>query len=433
MPRGRSRLRAAARWAVRLLLLAAAVAFALGGPLPVWLARLFPSTSALAALAGGLAARRWHLGLLWAMPPLALAALAFWRGRVFCKWICPAGTLYSLPARLSLKKRVLKPRLGGYLFWAILAASLFGAPVLLFLDPLSTFNRLTVPLRAGFSAAWLVLGLLLPAMLVLGAVQPMVWCSHLCPLGYWFELCRRARGWLSRRRSPAPGATAGHDRTRREIVVGLALGLPLGALARFLALTKSSPARAPVLPPGASDPASFAAACSRCYACLNACPRGVIRVSSPVDRAPGQFFQPELDPAHGFCDEFCNRCSQVCASGALAPLSVDEKRARQIGVARVVREACLAWADGEYCMVCEEYCPYHAISPSEDQKGVPRPVVDEKLCRGCGLCQHECPATRAGKAIIVHGVERQRQLDVELWHFEKPAESGRSPDPAPRT
>jgi len=184
---------------------------------------------------------------------------------------------------------------------------------------------------------------------------------------------------------------------------------------RKFAMVAASPARAAVLPPGAGEQAAFSAVCSRCYACVGACPTGVIRVGWPADRAPGQFFQPELDAERGFCEEFCSRCTQVCPTGALEPLSVDEKRARQIGTAVVVRSACLAWADGEYCMVCQEYCPYDAIESSEDARGIPRPLVDEELCRGCGLCQHECPAVREGKAIFVHGVERQRQLDVELW------------------
>ncbi len=61
-------------------------------------------------------------------------------------------------------------------------------------------------------------------------------------------------------------------------------------------------------------------------------------------------------------------------------------------------------------MVCQEYCPYKAIEASYTEAGLPRPVVNPQVCRGCGACQNQCPAIRAGKAIIVHGVERQKVL-----------------------
>ena len=76
MARQRATTHRVLRWSVRLLLLAAAVLFALGGPLPVWLARLFPGLSPLAALSGSLAGRRWFLGALWALPPLVLVLVA---------------------------------------------------------------------------------------------------------------------------------------------------------------------------------------------------------------------------------------------------------------------------------------------------------------------------------------------------------------------
>lgn len=134
-----------------------------------------------------------------------------------------------------------------------------------------------------------------------------------------------------------------------------------------------------------------------------------------------QFFQQELDYERfegqaskvytlpcGYCDEFCTMCTGTCPTGAIKKLGEDEKHSRQIGVAQVHRDACLAWTDKEHCMVCQEYCPYLAIGEDVSPDGIPRPVVDPEICRGCGFCQNQCPAIRDGVAIVVSGVEEQR-------------------------
>lgn len=396
------------RWCVRLVLLALAVVLAVAGPVPGVLGRLFPSLSPLAVLSSSLAQRRWFLGLLWGAPALLVLLAASWKGMIFCRWVCPAGTIYTIPARWSLRKDIIRFRPNGVLFWAILSSAAVGVPVLVFLDPLSSFHRLTPLLTGAWTAASLVPGVVLPLALVLGAIQPLVWCGRICPLGYLFELAHSLR-------RGGPGSTFRRD--RRQMLGGLAVGVPLGLVTRRFLLGREAYAAAPILPPGAADAESFAAACQRCYACVAACPARIIRVGAPRDRPLGQFFQPEVRfyqrrdrPGWGFCPESCRKCTQVCPAGAIAPLTLQDKRHRQIGVAEVVREACLAWAEGQHCIICQDECPYSAIDMEYSPMAVPGPVVKEDACRGCGICQVRCPAVRAGKAIIVRGVRQQRQL-----------------------
>ncbi len=394
------------RWLVRFSLLALAVFFALGGPIPYWLGRAFPALSPLAVVSGAMVNRTWSAVLYWSLPPLIVLAFAALKGRFFCRWICPAGTLHALPAQVSMKKKVFKHRINGIFFWAIVGASLIGLPSLLFLDPLAGFNRITPWLNGVQETAALIPGLVFPFFLVLSFFQPAVWCSHVCPLGYAFDLVH------ARRKKPL----IKQDETRRAVVFGLGLGVPLAFLGKYVPKSLRASSELPILPPGAKNPEQFAAACSRCYACVNTCPTRVIRIGMPDgDRSLGQYFQPELNHMKGYCDEFCNQCSQVCPTGALKPLTVDQKRQRQIGVAKVRKEACLAWADGEHCMVCQEFCPYLAIDTDESENGLPRPVVNTEICRGCGFCQNQCPAIRDGIAIIVHGVERQGQARDFQW------------------
>ncbi len=392
------------------MLLAVALVLLWTGPLPAAAARVVPGLSPLVVFMSSVALQRGYLGLLWVAPPAALLLLGFWKGRLFCRWMCPAGTVYAIPARLSAKKNFLKVRLNAYLFWIIVVASLVWVPLVLFLDPLSTFSRIGPLLTGTYTIASLIPGLIVPLILLLGVIQPMIWCAYICPLGYLLELCHA----VGRR----PVET--FNRTRRQIIGGIVMGLPAGLLAREFLLTRSSYQNAPILPPGAKDLETFASLCTRCYACVDACPAKVIRVRFNLDRAVGQLFQPEIEyfdsednPDFGYCPEPCNECSGVCPTGALSELTFQQKWHRKIGVAEIIREACLAWEDGEDCVVCQEVCSYLAIESGKGDKGVPRPIVNKSLCRGCGICYSKCPAIRDGKAIIMLGVERQEQLPGE--------------------
>ncbi len=378
------------KWMVRLLILAAALFFVIGGPLPAWMGRIVPAFSPLTLFAESISQRTWYAGLFWSIPPLVVLLLAVFKGRFFCQWICPLGTLYALPVKISRKTKILQIRINALIFWIILGGAVIGAPLLLWLDPLSTVSRLGV---------WtLGPGLLIPLFLLFSFFQPQVWCTHLCSLGYCFDLANRKT------------SKAVFRRDRRQFIAGLGLGA--GAAAILPALRRGSgqdigknQQKSSVLPPGAIG--NFAEICTRCYACVNICPVEIIKVKKggPLN----ELAMPELVFEEYGCEESCNLCAQVCPTGAIRSIHHDRKWRTQIGVAKVEREKCLGWTDNQYCMVCDEYCPYNAIT-TKMRGNIPCPIVDPTLCRGCGACEGACPATREGKAIFVHPVQPQRQL-----------------------
>lgn len=374
---------------VRLLILAAALFLIIGGPLPPLLERLIPALSPLSLFAESIAQRTWYAGLFWTLPPLLLLVLALFKGRFFCQWICPLGTVYSLPKKISLKKKILPVRLNALIFWTIVIASVFGLSSLLVLDPLSTISR---PGAWRETAAWIP-GLLIPIFLLLSLIQPQVWCTHLCPLGYSFDLINRKSGRQVFRRD------------RRQFIAGCGLG---GAAALTVPMIGKGNEKKSVLPPGANE--KFAETCTRCYACVSACPPKIIKVKKggPLN----ELAMPELSFDEYACEESCNACSQTCPTGAIRTLTHDEKHRTQIGSAKVKKGRCLAWADNQYCMVCDEYCPYNAIDVH--MKGdIPCPIINPDKCRGCGACENACPAFRAGKAVFVHPLQPQKRIPKE--------------------
>jgi len=138
-----------------------------------------------------------------------------------------------------------------------------------------------------------------------------------------------------------------------------------------------------VRPPGISDNEDFISRCNRCQRCMQVCPYNIISPISLGRNIVG-VGTPELNFTLGYCD-FCMLCTEVCPTGALRSGTETEKN---IGVAKVVHDACVAW-DWTGCTVCADECPVEDAIWLDEQG---RPVVDDSLCDGCGYCEHVCPS-----------------------------------------
>lgn len=148
---------------------------------------------------------------------------------------------------------------------------------------------------------------------------------------------------------------------------------------------------APVAPPGAPSLKQFLDNCTGCQLCVVHCPTGVIR---PSVREWGilHTLHPVLDFEKGACLLSCTRCTELCPTGALRPLTVAERFTTRMGEASVTAANCI------HCGSCARRCPAGAITMGRDRV----PIVDTSRCVGCGECQHICPA-RPYKAINVNG------------------------------
>ncbi len=209
------------------------------------------------------------------------------------------------------------------------------------------------------------------------------------------------------------------DVGRRAFVVGAALASVGaawsqekkkvdGGLAPII--DKVAPKRqTPLLPPGAWSARHMSKHCTACQLCVSQCPEKVLRPSTELTT----LMQPVMSYEHGYCRPECGKCSEVCPTGAIKPITLDQKSSIQIGHAVWVKKNCLPVAEGVACNACSAHCPANAISMvplnPEDENSLKIPAVNESRCIGCGACEHLCPS-RPFSAIYVEGYEMHREL-----------------------
>ena len=165
----------------------------------------------------------------------------------------------------------------------------------------------------------------------------------------------------------------------------------------------------PILPPGSLSANNMAKRCTGCQLCVSECPNDVLRPSEGLMT----LMQPMMSYERGYCRPECNRCSEVCPTGAIRPIRHEEKAAIQIGHAVWIKKNCIAVTDGVECGNCARHCPVGAIEMvplNEEDDDTPFvPAVNENRCIGCGACEHLCPA-RPLSAIYVEGHEVHKEV-----------------------
>lgn len=146
----------------------------------------------------------------------------------------------------------------------------------------------------------------------------------------------------------------------------------------FLRGRLTPPEPPPIRPPWAKAEPEFTTACTRCQACLPACPAGILRLANDG--------YPQVDFSLGECT-FCRACIDACTHGAF--LAPDE--ARPWNHVAAVGAGCLG-LQGVYCRNCGDVCQPGAISFGFGSRAIPIPSIDPAACTGCGACIAACPA-----------------------------------------
>ena len=163
-----------------------------------------------------------------------------------------------------------------------------------------------------------------------------------------------------------------------------------------------------VVPPGALSIKNLEQHCTGCQLCVSKCPNDVLRPSTDLMH----LMQPEMSFERGYCRPECTACGDVCPTGAIRPITKEEKTSIQLGHAVLVRKNCVAVTTEDGCGLCATKCPAGAVMMTTveyEGKSVYAPVVDEEKCIGCGTCEHLCPA-RPFAAIYVEGHEEHKEV-----------------------
>lgn len=180
-----------------------------------------------------------------------------------------------------------------------------------------------------------------------------------------------------------------------------------------------------IRPPGAQSEKVFLKKCVRCGECMKVCLTNGLQPAFLEAGLEG-IWTPILIPKIGYCEYRCTLCGQVCPTGAIKKLSIEEKTKIKIGLAMIDKGRCLPYAHKKPCIVCEEVCPtpkkaiwFEKVSV-RDRDGIEyvlqQPQVDLDLCIGCGICETKCPVVDK-PAIYVTSIGESRSKDNQLIHL----------------
>jgi ferredoxin len=195
--------------------------------------------------------------------------------------------------------------------------------------------------------------------------------------------------------------------SRRGFVLSI-----LGGAAAATATRHAAAASTPLLrPPGSLSEPQFLDLCIRCGECFKVCPGPVLHPAG-LKNGLEALWTPVAIPSHAGCHQDCNFCTQVCPTGAIRPLTLEQKRQFHMGLAMIDTTVCLPHRGERDCQLCYDECEaagYHAIHMRpiklaigpvpdgalsqvelEEMARINAPFVDAQACVGCGLCEYRC-------------------------------------------
>jgi formate hydrogenlyase subunit 6/NADH:ubiquinone oxidoreductase subunit I len=307
---------------------------------------------------------------------LLVAWLAATRGRLYCNTVCPVGTLLGLFARIS---------------WLRITFDQDGCKGCKLCEDIC---------KAG----------------CIDSRKKTVDSSRCVSCYNCLAVCQRnglrfENKWRRRIAETPP------DKERREFLLNsgvFLLGLaaptePTKAIIQSKPTTIPEKVTSPASPPGSGSIALFTATCTACHLCVSACPSRVL-VPSLFEFGLEGIMQPRMNFRTGHCNYECTICMEVCPSGAILPMGVEQKKLTQLGVAKFIKENCVVFTDNTACGACSEHCPTKAVdmvpyvNPDANaaNKDLKIPEMKPDYCIGCGGCEHACP-TKPYKAIFVDG------------------------------
>lgn len=142
-----------------------------------------------------------------------------------------------------------------------------------------------------------------------------------------------------------------------------------------------------IRPPFAVNELDFLLDCTRCEACMEACPHDVI-FALPARHGLQAVGTPVLDLRLRGC-RLCGDwpCVKACEPGVLRFQDGDTPpEAAKLARVTINTQTCLPY-QGPECGACADACPVPGALEWVD--GL-RPVINPDVCTGCALCREAC-------------------------------------------
>jgi ferredoxin len=331
-----------------------------------------------------------HFQLTTTLFPIAFLGfiiwISFYHGRLFCNTVCPVGTLLGLLSRLSVFKIKINS----------ITCTKCGKCIAVCKANCIDIKNIDVDFSRCIACY--------------NCIKP-------CPedaIKYKFDF---------RKETIASKDTT--DSSKREFItksVIYAVGLiGLTKLARSQqtsnAASKLIPVEKenPVSPPGSRSIRHYNNNCTACHLCVTACPTAVLQPSFLEYGFTGMM-QPHMDYKTNYCNYECTICGEVCPTGAILPLTKEDKKLTQIGRVHFIIKNCVVYTDKTACGSCSEHCPTQAVSMVPYIGDLTIPFINPPTCIGCGACEYACPV-EPHKAIYVDGNSIHKL--AEKPYFEK--------------
>lgn len=370
--------------------------------------------------------------------------LAFFFGRFYCSVFCPLGILQDIIGSVFRRKSGSAKNfyyIRYTIFAAVAAFTVLGVTaVFRFLDPYSNFgNFITGIINLKTASLFTFMPIAILAVLVLW--KNRIFCTTLCPVGTTLGLCSKyghKKLYISEdickncgqcEKECPTGAINSKDKTldnercircmrcvakcpgngilygkktekiafepsrRNFITAGIITTVAAVILVKgksFADTIVRNFKKRPICPPGAGSPDAFAQKCTNCGLCVEHCKGNVLK------KPDAEFETVHVDFKDGKCEFGCKNCSDVCPTGALKKMTLNEKQNCRIGLVKLDYDAC------KKCGLCAHICPKNAFV----HKAGGNPVYKPQNCIGCGACQNICPA----KAIEIVSINEQSQI-----------------------
>ncbi|MGQ9672118.1 MAG: 4Fe-4S binding protein [Candidatus Aminicenantales bacterium] len=225
------------------------------------------------------------------------------------------------------------------------------------------------------------------------------------------------------------------DFSRRKLLFTSTLALLVTPFFKITPARKRAPNKL-IRPPGALPEPQFLQKCVKCGECMKACPTNGLQPALG-EAGPEGIWTPILVPRIGYCEYYCSLCTQVCPTGAIKQLTIEEKTKVVIGSAWVNKSRCIPYVLGSPCIVCEEHCPTSpkAIKLVRTEVKLPdgsaqtplAPVIDLDLCIGCGICENKCPVVDDPAIFVTSVGETRSEKNRLLLEILKPVVSPEEP------